>query len=53
MNATILLILKVYIPELSSLSFGEMENTFFPKLRLLIFTVLTMGPIMLLPTEQG
>lgn len=43
----------VYIPELSSLSFGEMGNTFFLTLRVLIFSVLTMGPIMLLPTELG
>lgn len=50
MNATLSLI-KVYIPELSSLSFREMENTFFPKLKLLIFSVLTMDPIILLPTE--
>lgn len=53
MNATISLILNVYIPELSLLSFEEMENTFFLKLRLLILSVLTMGPIMLLPAEQG
>lgn len=44
MNATILLILKVYIPELSWLSFGEMENTFFVKLRLLIFLRVNNGP---------
>lgn len=52
MNATISLILKSCILELSSLSFGEMGNAVFLKLRLLIFSVLTMGPIMLLPTEQ-
>lgn len=44
MNATVLLILKVYIPELSSLSFGKMENTFFLKLRLLIFLGVNNGP---------
>lgn len=43
----------VYIPELCSLSFEEMGNIFFLTLRVLIFSLLTMGPIMLLPTEQG
>lgn len=52
-NVAISWILKVYIPEVSSWSFGEMGSTFFLKLRLLLFSVLTMDPIMLLPTEQG
>lgn len=53
MNAVISWILKVYIPEVSSWSFGETGSAFFLKLRLLLFSVLTMDPIMLLPTEQG
>lgn len=53
MNVAISWILKVYIPEVSSWSFGETGSAFFLKLRLLIFSVLTMDPIMLLPTEQG
>ena len=52
-NVAISWILKVYIPEVSSWSFGELGSTFFLKLRLLLFSVLTMDPIMLLPTEQG
>ena len=53
MNVAISWILKVCMPEVSSWSFGQTGSAFFLKLRLLIFSVLTMDPIMLLPAEQG